>query len=183
MRFRYDECKAAQAAAVLLELAGGSMFYLALIKLLYLADRDSLIETGFTITGDRLVSMPYGPVPSNTLNRINLGPKPNETTPWTMYVSAPSEYQVKALRRPPEVGRLSDFELDILRSVFHRYGRMNRFDLVELTHRLPEWEDPGASSAPIDYTVILRSAGKTEAEIAAMTAEAEHQYLLEQYAL
>ena len=37
------------------------MAYIKLIKLMYLADRRCLIETGFPITGDRMVSMPKGP--------------------------------------------------------------------------------------------------------------------------
>ncbi|MGE0134681.1 MAG: hypothetical protein AB7L91_10365 [Dehalococcoidia bacterium] len=46
MQFVFDERRAAQAAAQLLELRGGRMPYMKLIKLLYWADRESLIETG-----------------------------------------------------------------------------------------------------------------------------------------
>lgn len=38
------------------------MSYLRMLKLLYLADRESLKETGHTITGDRVVAMEHGPV-------------------------------------------------------------------------------------------------------------------------
>lgn len=57
LRFVYNEEKAAQAAAFLLREAGGSMDYRELLNLLYLADRQSLIETGAPITGDEMVNM------------------------------------------------------------------------------------------------------------------------------
>ena len=66
VEFIFDERKAAQAAAHLLRRHGSSMPYIKLIKLLYLADRQSLIETGYTITGDQLVAMSDGPA----LNRV-----------------------------------------------------------------------------------------------------------------
>jgi uncharacterized phage-associated protein len=182
MRFRYDERKAAEAAAHLLNMAGGTMYHIQLVKLIYLADRTNLIETGFTITGDRLVSMPLGPVPSATLTRIHSDPRPGDMPPWFEYVSPPINHQVNLQKAPPEDGRLSDFEIDMLQRIYRRFGRMDRFALVDLTHDLPEWQDPHGSSIPIEPEVILRAAGKTEAEIEAMTAEAEHQYRVEEYA-
>ena len=46
MEFFFDERRAAQAASLLLERRAGRMPYIKLIKLLYLADREALIETG-----------------------------------------------------------------------------------------------------------------------------------------
>ena len=62
MRFFFDINKATQAAAHLVYLQGGKINLMALIKLLYLADREALLETGYPITGDQMVSMPHGPV-------------------------------------------------------------------------------------------------------------------------
>lgn len=61
MEFIFDEHKATQAAAYLLRRGGGRMRYMKLIKLLYLADRTALIETGSPITGDRFVAMKLVP--------------------------------------------------------------------------------------------------------------------------
>jgi len=47
------------------------MNYLKLMKLLYLADRESMRRNGRPISGDRYVSMDHGPVLSQTLNLIN----------------------------------------------------------------------------------------------------------------
>ena len=53
MTFRFDYDKALQAAGVLLSLDGDRMERIRLLKLLYIADRELLAETGRTITGDR----------------------------------------------------------------------------------------------------------------------------------
>src|SRR4051812_9596906 len=52
MRISFNEQKATQAAARLLELRGGRISYLKLIKLLYLADREALLQWGRPITTD-----------------------------------------------------------------------------------------------------------------------------------
>ncbi len=54
---RFNERKATQAAAYLLQMRGGTMSYMKLIKLLYLADRAALVRFGRPITTDRYVSM------------------------------------------------------------------------------------------------------------------------------
>ena len=62
----YDERRAAEAAAYLLHRAGGTMPIDKLMALLYLAERLSLQRYGEPLTGDRLVSMPHGPVLAET---------------------------------------------------------------------------------------------------------------------
>ncbi len=47
---KFDEVRATQAAAVLLKLAGGQMNYTKLIKLLYLADKQTLARVGKPLT-------------------------------------------------------------------------------------------------------------------------------------
>lgn len=48
---------------------------------------------------------------------------------------------------------------------------MNRWQLVRLTHKLPEWKDPQGSAIPINYRDILKAGGKSELEIAAIEDE------------
>jgi uncharacterized phage-associated protein len=78
MRLRFNEAKATQAAARLLRNRGGTMSYMKLIKLLYLADREALASWGRPITTGNYVSMDKGPVLSHVLDRINEGPSPDE---------------------------------------------------------------------------------------------------------
>ena len=121
------------------------MPYIKLIKLLYLADRQALIDTGLPITGDRMMSLDYGPVLSRTLDQITLGapPEPSDSLPWFEYVTPPEDYNVSA-RKAPESDLLSEYEIEVLQAVYEQFGGMNRWALVQYTHTLPEWHDPGA---------------------------------------
>ena len=60
MTFRFSFEKSLQAAGVLLGLDGGRMERIRLLKLLYIADRELLAESGRTITGDRAVALITG---------------------------------------------------------------------------------------------------------------------------
>ena len=150
MRFRFNEKKSAQAAAHLLRSHGGRMPYIALIKLLYLADRESLIQTGSPITGDRMVSMKNGPVLCEILDAIRGEDLPQvQPAAWYDYVTAPSNYEVCLKTPEPEQDELSPFELRVLGDVHVKFGGLDRWALVRYTHALPEWRDPGASVRPV----------------------------------
>ena len=70
LKFNYQ--RTLQAVSVLLRRSGPSKSdnYMRLIKLLYIADRESLKETGRPITGDSVVAMERGPVLSHVLGLI-----------------------------------------------------------------------------------------------------------------
>ncbi len=169
MRLQFNEAKATQAAARLLELRGGRMSYLKLIKLLYLADREALIRWARPISADCYVSMAKGPVLSQTYNLIIDGAPDGY---WSQHISPPERYEV-ALALKPDYGKLSDAELLLLEEIFADHGHKSRWDLVDLTHDLPEWIDPRGSAIPIAHRDILKAAGKTDSEIAAVESELE----------
>src|SRR4028118_844048 len=171
MRGRFREDKAAQAAARLLRLRGGRMSHLKLIKLLYLAEREALTRFGAPLTYDNYVSMPHGPVLSATLDRINER-QVYEGGYWDQHITPKHNNEV-SLRNPDAVpnGRLSPAEEALLDEIFQRYGHLGRWQLVELTHKLPEWIDPEGSSLPIDPADILLSEGYSEEDVAEMRAE------------
>lgn len=174
IRFHFNERKTAHAAATLLRESGGSLPYMVLIKLLYLADRSCLEETGCPITGDRYVSMDKGPVLSHVLDLINEGPRPNDPSPWFQYVSEPNGYDVCALNdfTDQDLDSLSDFETALLRQAWERFGSIKKWDLIEILHTtLPEWEDPNGSMKPIPPERVLRALGKTDAEIQQVEAD------------
>ena len=179
MRFTFDARKTAQAACWLINRAGGSMNYMVLIKLLYLADRQSLIETGVPITGDRMVSMPNGPVLSRVLDHISMGEPiaPVEPIVWYEYVSEPTKYEVTA-KKAPETDELSRYELGVLEGVLARFGEMSIWALRDWTHTLPEWDDPNGSSKAIEPDTILRLSGRSDTEIREMTEMAEELWFM-----
>lgn len=180
IRFSFNERKAAQAAAHLIQQSGGRMNYVVLIKLLYLADREALIETGRPITGDRMVAMPHGPVLSLIYDAINMGKLIAEpSTPWYEYVSEPDGYDVTT-GGGDGFDELSRYEIGVLGRVLERYGKLDKWALRDFTHTLPEWSDPHGSSFAIAPEEILRAAGRSEEDIARIAIEAENVRFIRQ---
>jgi uncharacterized phage-associated protein len=181
----FDERRAAEAAAFLLFKAGGRLPLIKLVKLMYLAERLSLQRYGEPLTGDRLVSMPNGPVLSMTYDHIN-GALPSIEGGWDTWVADRAGHVV-ALRdeskvRSPQQDllRLSGSDLEVLGETWEQFGHWDRWDLVKYTHSeaCPEWEDPDGSSLPIPYEKLF-----IKLEYSAEQAAALVQRLSEQRAL
>ena len=173
MRFVFNERKAAQAASILLERAGGSMEYLKLIKLLYLADRAALIETERPITLDHYASMKHGPTPCQVLELI-LHEHPPEDSIWHRYVKR--RYFDAFLCGQIESEWLSEYDVSLLNDIYETYGKLRSSQVVSQTQALPEWQDLGETAIPIDPTDILRYAGYSEYAIELVTDNAEAVY-------
>ena len=174
MRFHFDKSKAAQAAAYIVQRHGGSIDLMALIKLLYLADRTALIESGYPITGDRMVSMPHGPVLSGLYDCAKwIGTDlEEEEDPFSRYLSPRDGNTVHLVGDVGDLGELSDYEVGILDQVFDRFGHLSAGQLRRLTHDLPEYTDPQGSMIPIDPAEILSIAGASSDEIRRIAAVA-----------
>src|SRR5205823_929857 len=114
MRLRFNERKATQSAARLLELGGGRMEYIKLIKLLYLADREALLRWGRPITTDRHVSMPKGPVLSQIYDLIRLEPEPGIASFWRDHIETIPGWSVQITSDPSneELSRAEESLLD-----------------------------------------------------------------------
>ena len=153
-----------------------------LMKLLYLAERKSLELYGVPITGDKLVSMPNGPVLSKTYDHMT-GAAMSEPGGWDSWIFDRAEHMVALLDpsmiRTPEQDllQLSDSDLEMLQSVWVDFGYWDRWQLVKYTHdKLPEWEDPQGSSQAITYEKLFQVFGfgkeQTDALIERISAQA-----------
>ena len=169
VEFIFDERKASEAAARILRRHGGSMPYIQLLKLLYLADRRSLGETGYTITGDRFVSMDRGPILSRVYDLIKR-PADAPRTAWREHIEADGAFDVRVICDAPSE-RLSLYEEEVLDGVYDEFGALGPWDLVRHTHTLPEWRDPSGTSIAIDPCEIMRAEGMSEEEIASVGAQ------------
>lgn len=172
MVLRFNERRATEAASKFLKLRGGRMSYLKLIKLLYLLDREALLRWGRPVTTDRYVAMDNGPVVSRIYDLIREEPAPGTDPVWRHFISAPSNYEV-SLTAEPEIDELSPAEESLIEEIFAKYGNLSRWNLVDLSHDLAEWQDPKGSAIPIEYRDILRAGKKTQSEIAAVESELE----------
>jgi uncharacterized phage-associated protein len=182
MQLRFNEKKATQAAARLLKRRGQGdmMSYMKLIKLLYFADREALLRWGSPITTDAYISMKRGPVLSRLHDLITEGASPGELHFWEEHIQPCGDHEVKLVNDPSN-GELSEIEEELLDEVFARLGHLNRWDIVEEAHKLPEWKDPQGSAIPIDIVDILRAGHKSPQDIEAISKEleaAEHVHAL-----
>jgi uncharacterized phage-associated protein len=169
MNALFDERRAAQAAAFLLFMAGGCLSVLKLMKLLYLAERRAFLLHGEPITGDRLVSMPHGPVLSMTYERM-CGIGTREEGGWSDWVAG-REGNMLSLRDPSMIRspaqdllRLSESDLKVLQATWDEFGHMGDWALRDYTHSgaCPEWQDPEGSSQPISYQTLFRHLGYSQ---------------------
>lgn len=156
---RFHLGKAIQATAVLLRGSPGRRSsYLRLLKLLYLAERRSLEATGCPITGDRVVAMDNGPVMSRTYDLI-LGRDP-EASEWQRFIETDG-YSV-TLADDPGNADLCPYEIGVLQQVADEHYSTDGFDLVDQTHKLPEWQkhhQPGTATT-IPLRDILEAVGR-----------------------
>ncbi len=152
--FPFDERKATAAAAYLLSLEDGCMKHLRLIKLLYLAERESLRRLGAPICGGRYVSMPHGPVISPVYDLVKADEESRES-PWLRQIRVVADHNVE-LCHAPELGPLSMAEMEILRELSEYFRGKDQWELRDYTHdSIPEWQEVEGTSARIDPDDIL----------------------------
>ncbi len=75
---------------------------------------------------------------------------------------------------PEDLDLLNGATLDVLEKVWNQCGRMTQKDIVEYTHKFPEWENPHGSSKEIEYESLLVALGYGE-ESKNMAEELEAQ--------
>jgi len=176
VHFRED--KATQAASRIIDREGGVINIMKLVKLLYLTDREALIQWGRPITFDAYYSLPRGPIVSNTLDLINdVVPFADGTSYWHTYISERRNNSVSLIGKTPN-DMLSEAEESLIDEIYHRFGNKSEWDLVDLTHDLPEYrKPPDGSRLPIDIADILTDAGFTPEEIEDVKKTLEYQSL------
>lgn len=177
MRFRFDARKAAEAAAFLLREHGGKWDYISLLKEMYAADRISLVERGFPITGDRMVSMKCGPVLSTVMNCMN--GQGEYAAVWVEYATSQKKNLIRLVTKKETFEELSEYEEDVLRRAMAMFEGMTPNQVINRVHQkdFPEWEKPkpnGPGSLLIDPETILRLAGLTDAERVSLAEDARY---------
>ncbi len=176
--FRFDVDRTCQAVACLLRpLPGHRMNYMRLLKLLYLAERKSLQESGGPLTGSPVVAMERGPVLEDVFSLIR---QTHPDTPgWSKFFRA-EKYELVMLADPGN-RRLTPFIVDTLNAIALLHEEHDEFDMVDITHTLPEWQknDPGKSCRPIPLEDILNAVGRSKDldDIVAFARQRESSFL------
>jgi uncharacterized phage-associated protein len=164
IRLVFDLKKTISAVAFLAQRDKSLDMFLSL-KMLYLADKKALESWGKTITGDKMVSMPKGPVLSTVYNLFKGEGEVENLTEWNSYFGETVNNKITLLK-DANIGELSQDEVEALTGARAEVESYAPWSVAEWLHKTcPEWEDPHGSSRPIDPAVILRNSGRREDEI------------------
>jgi hypothetical protein len=166
LRYQFNELRAAQAAAILIRLAGGQENYTKLLKLLYLADRESLLATGNPISGSSFVTMKAGPVLSDVYDCI----KHEDRCPtWHQFIQK-AGYDVRLTSEPGD-SELSDFDVETLTNLYQVHAGRDYNAMIKFVHTLPEVDEvPDGCREPLPVERVLRGQGVSEDEIAELVS-------------
>jgi uncharacterized phage-associated protein len=164
-----------QAIGVLLRQDGvRCMNYMRLLKLLYIADRESLRRTGRPVVGGPVTAMERGPVLQEVFDLIR--GRHRQMPLWDEYLRT-SHFNLE-LVKDPDVGQLSRYEIETLQDAARRHADDDEWALSRLTHEFPEWKknNPGTSSQPIPQADVLEAVGRADSlqDILEEAAEKNH---------
>ena len=142
MNFPFDAEKTAQAAAAFIQMDGGRIEVLKLVKLLYISERSALQKRSAPIYGGSYYSLPHGPIISESLNLINGDGLRDDQAVWDAEIGSRNENWLSRSDETRVPMSLSKAEMNILKEVHSEHGEKSAWGLREWTHEnLPEYED------------------------------------------
>jgi hypothetical protein len=172
MQFLFDIRKAIAATGYLCERNEGRLNVIHLIKMLYAADRTALVKWHRTITGDKFVSMKNGPVLSRIYDLMCGRVLGTDMDAWFSTFNPRQGNIISLKQEKVDLGPLSKREIEVLDRMFSKFKDVPVGRMIEFLHEvLPEWKDPGDSSAPINPKDILFHAGLTPEEVSEIELE------------
>lgn len=168
---------------------------LKVAKLLFFADKDHLLQFGRPIIGDEYFCLPYGPVPSVSLNEmndaINAGDLESSDDVQADAICFASVLKVHRpffgkwlpvfrARKGYDAQVFSKSELSSLQSVSDQFGKMTASDLVTLTHKEVAWMIPNrerrnGGRARIPYELFFHDADAQAKEVLAFAREEQKE--------
>ncbi len=170
--FPFSEKQAGEAVAYILRRIGPTADKLKVVRLLYLADRESFRRHGAPICGGEYFSLPHGPVVSKALDLLKTPSTPG--IGWSIK-GGPDTNSV-TLNTEIEFDYLSRDDISVLDEVIARFAPMKLWDLGEHLHALPEYTKPeGRGRLPLPTSELLRGVGLSEDKIAIIRRELAEQ--------
>lgn len=177
----YNARKAAQTIAFFAMKNGPQpLAVIKAVKLVYLADRESVRRYGFPIQDEDRVSMKHGPVNSETYAMINGERDPRESG-WADFLRDRDDHNLSLARdglTEDDLDELSEADIEVLDTVWDQFGGMSKWQLRDWTHvraNVPEWEDPGSTSMLIPLERMMSCLGVHNVEEqAALVRDLDH---------
>lgn len=162
VRFQFDFPRVHAVVAYLASKDIPDLTKYKICKLVFLADKYHLVKYGRIITGDKYCALPFGPVPSHTLNLLNaviegdLGT--DEAKELNEGLELDRRYENPRFKAASfEAAQLSQSDLMALDYVIAEYGRMGFGELKAITHAAfayeKAWENraEGSNGADMDF--------------------------------
>jgi uncharacterized phage-associated protein len=157
-----------QMAAFFADREGGEIDALKLMKLLYLADRESMRRACYVISNDDMFSLPNGPILRKAAELMQDQADVSEQAVWNRWFSArtPGSSNLKLCTTVSEnkLNYFSEMNREILQIVWDKFGQMTGRQLSDYTHdHCNEWKNP-PNGAPqiIEEIDVLRAVGTDE---------------------
>jgi uncharacterized phage-associated protein len=171
VNFPINPRKATEAYVQLLEEEGGRADHLRLAKLIYLADRESILRRGIPIVGGRYYSLQKGPMISEMTNFANRQNAPG----WKEHVSPRYGNEIKVLKPLQEIKLLSEAEIQILSSVVNEHRKKTTEELTQWCHEhCPEYENVlWGTRRPISVESLLAAEKNSQEKIDKIIAQAK----------
>ncbi|OGY56473.1 MAG: hypothetical protein A2119_00040 [Candidatus Colwellbacteria bacterium GWA2_46_10] len=166
MLLEFDHKKATQVANYLTKKEGDQIDKLKLIKLIYLADRFHLRRYGRPITNDTYLAMPLGPVGSSVKDIIEFSDFLDEAERKyaATYLGLGGIENTIVSRADVDADVFSKSELEALDFAYNKFGDNSASNLVDVTHRYPEWnkfklalESKGTTRESMSYSDFFKN--------------------------
>lgn len=130
-------------ARIVAYLAGDGMDYIKLLKLAYLADRESLNRHNTPLTFDDYQALPRGPVPDDIYHVLE--GKQHHLPGWRGVIdvvgSKPDLFVRSLIKKEEAASYLSEATVKILDQILKLHKNKSPEQLVEYTHKYcPEWD-------------------------------------------
>jgi len=176
VNFKNQGIKSTQAVARLINQSGGPIDYLRLSKLVYLAERQSIISRGVPIVGGHYFSMKKGPTIGEIMDYVH-----NQKAPqWKETISPRHGNEVRLESAGLSFSALSQSEIEILDSTVAAHVGRTTDELVEWCHlNCPEYEEVKSGRRPIQAEKILIVAAKSQKCVQHFVANAKESEELE----
>lgn len=163
--FPYNHELARAVAARFIQLEGGIINKMKLMKLMYLLDREAICEDGCAIVGGHYMSFAYGPVVSEELDAANYNT-------WAGITRSKDGYELQLHGKDFAFDLISEWVEEKIQTVYQKFGKMTPFELSEYTHQkenCPEWAAP--SRKKTEYISLRDIAGDKADEVEALAQE------------
>src|SRR5271165_3867009 len=132
--FPFDPDKATEVAARFIQLEGGLINVLKLVKLIYLLERESIEKRGIPVVGGVYFSMKNGPVTSEILDLINSGQLWNCQTSWANFIAPRGPDYAVELINEPGTDHLSIWEQELIAALYRHFGQLDQWELSQWCH-------------------------------------------------